>query len=52
MSLRLQDAAGQKIGAISIEFRLQPGQTRAGVIDQASKIARQLEAASFRGLPL
>lgn len=43
VSLPLHDAAGKMIGAVAIEFKLSPGQTRAQVLAQARKIAGEME---------
>src|SRR6516165_6452873 len=42
-TLPLHDAAGKIIGTIGMDFKPEPGQTESVIIDQASKIVRELE---------
>jgi hypothetical protein len=42
-TLPLHDAAGKIIGTIGMDFKPKPGQTESIIIDQASKIVRELE---------
>ena len=43
VSLPLHDAAGNAIGAVGIDLKLEAGQTKASVIEQAKKIAGEME---------
>lgn len=43
VSLPLHDAAGKAIGAVGIEFKLEAGQTKAGVLTKARAIAGEME---------
>lgn len=43
VSLPLHDSTGKAIGAVGIEFKLEVGQTKASVTEQAKKIADEME---------
>lgn len=43
ISLPLHDAAGKAIGAVSIEFKLEAGQTAAKMTEKAEQIAGEME---------
>ena len=42
VSLQLHDSTGKAIGAVGIEFKLEAGQTKASVTEQAEKIAGEM----------
>jgi len=43
VSLPLHDSTGKAIGAVGIEFKLEAGQTKASVTEQAKKIEGEME---------
>jgi len=43
VSMPLHDSTGKAIGAVGIEFKLEAGQTKASVTEQATKIAGEME---------